>query len=387
MSILFIASDASFRQQSRMIQVDKAAIPLSHLRAVGFQIQYLVSPHFAQVNGFRHPQLLRLRLRFHLSSAFFSLFLPWRASSLRDGLVNFLKERWLQGRTHWFFRFLKKNQTKCVIGIGLSAPELKACKRLQIPTFEFQHGRVTDHALQLEFPNETKPDYFMFWFNEDEALIRRHGMHPLFVGLPKALGVRSQMSSTLDGPAVLLVLLQNNFSNSLDSLGHCHAEIKGAIQEILSLCPDMKIHFRGHPTASRKAQKRAFSALSEFFSEATFEVSHDKDIAVTLAEVAGVLSYSSSAWTESIPILVPHLILEDWSREDALAHCQESLHWLLPGNAADFLLSLEQNATPSQAAGVHSDEPSAGMLDMIRVITENELHEDGAKWDIRRRTN
>lgn len=368
MSVLFIASDASFRRQSGSIQVDKAAIPLLHLKAAGYEVRHVVSPHYRRVNSFRHPELIRLRLRFHLSSALRSLFLPLRAESLRDGLMNFLKERWFQARTDWFFQFLKKNQTECVLGIGLSTPELSACDRLQIPTFEFQHGRVTDHALQRGFPTDAKPDYFMFWFKEDEPTIRRHGMHPLFVGMPRVLVGLPQTSSARAGQEALLVLLQNKFSNSIDGLGHCHTDVEGAILNFQSMRPDLKIHFRGHPAVSRREQVRVFSALSKQFTQATFEVSHDRDIAETLAHVSGVLSYSSSTWTESIPLYVPHLILDDWSREDALSHFPKALHWLLPGNVADFVLSLDQNTRPGRGASLDVAEPSAGMLEMVRII-------------------
>lgn len=321
---LFLASDASYRLKEERIWVEKASFYLEFVGSRGVRSDFMVSPHYPASNRLRSKGLTRLRLRFHVSVALrmirptvidFAL----RRKSRGDVLAT-LRKLWLACRVDWFQDFFRKSNVDILLGIGLSEPELTAARNLGISSVEFQHGRVTQHALDREFYSSVRPDYYVCWFESDSQLIEDNGMIAVPLGPPWAIAPNSSPTDRGSSDKVLLVILQYGFHSDFDDAGACHEDLLRCLRVLKQQQPSILFRFRAHPVQPMSKQRRVFLRLAMEFPESSFHYSNEGTVFDSLNGATACITYSSSTWIECLAANVPWYLIEEWSRADASQH-------------------------------------------------------------------
>lgn len=207
-----------------------------------------------------------------------------------------LREVWADLAEGFWVDFLKRKKIGALVGVMLNGPELSAARNLGIPTFEVQHGVLSETTLIDYFP-ESAPDYFCSWPLESRHVLRPDGLR--WVQIPFSWSHNRQRPALGHRPKALVILTHSD-KRAFDPIGLLDANIVEPVKLLMS--HGVGIVFRFHPKTS-KSQISTFRDWSASFGfDVRFETFRESDIADSILRSHFVITGRSTVWLDALSL-------------------------------------------------------------------------------------
>lgn len=207
-----------------------------------------------------------------------------------------LREAWAELAEGFWIDFFERQKIEALVGVMLNRPELAAAQKLGIPSFELQHGILTEATLKDYFP-DLAPDYFCSWPLDSSHVLQPEGLS--FVQIPFSWS-HNRQDLVPEAKLKVLVLLTNSSKSAFDPFGLLESSLVESVRLLLLHGGDVICRF--HPKTS-KSEMTAFRRWSEFNGFAVkFETYLESDIANSISNSHFVMMGESTAWLDALSV-------------------------------------------------------------------------------------
>lgn len=236
---------------------------------------------------------------------------------------------WAEYSDDFWEHYLRRNSFDALCGVMLTTAELRAARKIGIPSFEIQHGILQADMISDYFP-EVQPDYICVWPLDSSNISLPHNLTRVDVPFTWEPAIKSK-NSLVSGT---LVILGHNIERAEDPAGLLEANLGENIRNMKF--ENENLSFRFHPKTSRSEMREFLEWLAAEFPDATFHSYRDLDVSDALVGSRVSIMSKSTIWLDSISSLVPSIILDPKSYELAIQAFPRAEGTLIFNSVYDF---------------------------------------------------
>ena len=253
--------------------------------------------------------------------------------------LEYLRASWESiAEPFWIF-YLSSRKITALLGVMLNSPELSAARKLGIPSFELQHGILSETTLEDYFPNEY-PNYFCAWPMEISRFRIPNGTE--IVPIPFSWSHRAQESDSIDGERFLLVL-NDGLVEAADPFGMMPHSLLDSARLLLRHKKSIVLRF--HPKSPARLISMFKNWAHKNLGNVRFETYLDKDIHASILISRLIILSRSTTWLDCVALGRSCVIHDPITYEYALSQFSGSQKELLWSNLTTELLAWASNSS------------------------------------------